>query len=53
MSFSQAILPILCEIFAFDYFPNRKMLKFDKEITKAKMLQHILMDCSCEFLATQ
>ena len=25
------------------------MLKFDKEITKAKMLKYMIMNCSCEF----
>ena len=29
------------------------MLKFDKEITKAKMLKYVIMNYSCEFLATQ
>ena len=31
------------------------MLKFYKEITKAKMLQYVIinLNCSCEFLATQ
>ena len=25
------------------------MLKFDKEIAKAKMLKYMIMNCSCEF----
>ena len=29
------------------------MFNFDKEITKAKMLKYVIMDCLCEFLATQ
>ena len=29
------------------------MLKFDKEFTEAKMLKYIIMNCLCEFLATQ
>ena len=35
---SWAILPILCALLSSNFCSNRKMLKFDKEITKAKML---------------
>ena len=55
VSVSKAILAfllILCEILTANYFSNRKMLKFDKEITKAKMLKYINMNCTCKFLAT-
>ena len=43
---------ILCEILASNNF-SKKKLKFDKEITEAKMLKYVVMNCSCEFLATQ
>ena len=45
--------PESCEILAFNYCSNRKMLKFNKEITEAKMLNYLMMNYSCEFLATQ
>ena len=48
-----AFLPILCEILASYYFSNRKMLKFDKEITKVQMLKYIILNCSCEYFTTQ
>ena len=45
--FSQlkAFVPILSEIVVSNYSSNRKILKFDKK--------YIIMNCSCEFLATQ
>ena len=52
-SFSQlgnsGISTILCEIPTADYCSNGKILKLDKEITKAKMLKYVIMNCSCEF----
>ena len=45
--------PESCEILAFNYCSNRKMLKFDKEITETKMLNYLMMNYSCEFLTTQ
>ena len=32
-----------------NYCSNRKMLKFDNEITKSKMLKRMTMNCSCEY----
>ena len=29
------------------------MLKFDKEITEAKILKHVIVNCSYEFVITQ
>ena len=48
-----AILPSLSEILTAHYSSNRNMLKFDKEITKVKMLKYVIMNGSCEFLVKQ
>ena len=51
--FILAILPILCEMLTSDYCSIKQKLKFEKEITKNKLLKYVIMNCSCEFLATQ
>ena len=47
-----AFLEILCKILTATYCSNRKMLKFDKEIIKTKMLKYVMKNCSRAFLAT-
>ena len=45
---------LLCEILAANYYSNRIILKFDKEITKVKMLNNCsLLNYSCEYLTIQ
>ena len=43
------ILPVLCEILPSNFCSNGKILKFDKEITKAKMLKYMVVKRSGEF----
>ena len=43
----------MCEILTSNYCSNRNVLKFDKEITKARILKYLMISCSYEFFATK
>ena len=38
------------KVLASNYFSNRKMLKYDKEIAKAKILKYVIMNFPYAFL---